>query len=256
MMSIILIENWNLYMNKVEKKYFFICILSCILTIITLISSFGIFIMHQKKYDVFDETCKSVLELKCVSQINETFGSAVCYSKGFLITNAHCVTYDYLSQKMEYDEIYVRCCNAEKYTRVNVYSYDIGRDIAILKYEKNELSCLPITMSENKPNFNDEVYAIGNALNHGISLTKGVVSIPSIYIKYDNNEKNVIQCDLVINEGNSGGALINKNGELIGITTFRLKDSSGSIIYGVCFCVPIEIVIEYYESCTEPISDN
>lgn len=62
------------------------------------------------------------------------------------------------------------------------------------------------------------------------------------------NERNVIQCDLIINEGNSGGALLDSKGRLIGITTFRLKDYSGNVIYGIAFCIPIRDVIDYLNS--------
>ena len=64
-------------------------------------------------------------------------------------------------------------------------------------------------------------------------------------IDYEDNIRNVIQCDLVINEGNSGGALLNERGELIGITTFRLKDSADEIIYGIAFSIPVNLVLSY-----------
>lgn len=82
-------------------------------------------------------------------------------------------------------------------------------------------------------------------MNHGIGITEGVVSLPQINIEYEDTIRNVIQCDLIINEGNSGGALLDERGRLIGITTFRLKDNMGNIIYGVAFCIPINMVIDY-----------
>ncbi|UKI50761.1 MAG: S1C family serine protease [Clostridium sp.] len=69
----------------------------------------------------------------------------------------------------------------------------------------------------------DKVYAIGNGMNHGIGINEGIISLPQVNIEYENNVRNVIQCDLIINEGNSGGALLDSKGRLIGITTFRLK---------------------------------
>lgn len=51
--------------------------------------------------------------------------------------------------------------------------------------------------------------------------------------------------DLIINDGNSGGALLNEYGELIGITTFRIKDSTGNPVYGIAFSVPINVAIAY-----------
>ena len=45
--------------------------------------------------------------------------------------------------------------------------------------------------------------------------------------------------------GNSGGALFNSNGALIGITTFRTKDTSGDVVYGIAYSIPIQLVIDY-----------
>ena len=52
----------------------------------------------------------------------------------------------------------------------------------------------------------------------------------------------------MINEGNSGGALLNEKGDLIGITTFRLKDSSYNVIYGMAFAIPINTVLSYLDA--------
>jgi S1-C subfamily serine protease len=93
--------------------------------------------------------------------------------------------------------------------------------------------------------FNDEVYALGNLNKVGVSLTKGVISNPKINVDYNGNTREVIQSDLVIAEGNSGGALVDDEGKLIGITTFRLKDGSNDTIYGICYSIPVNIVVEY-----------
>ena len=99
----------------------------------------------------------------------------------------------------------------------------------------------------NKISSGDIVYAIGNGMNHGIGITKGIISVPEVKIEYEDNIRDVIQADVIINEGNSGGALLNENGALIGITTFRLKDNNANTIYGIAFCIPINIVLNYYE---------
>ena len=92
------------------------------------------------------------------------------------------------------------------------------------------------------------MYAIGNLSNYGLSISKGIVSIPHINVTYNKITRNVIQCDLTISDGNSGGALVNSKGELVGLTTFRLKDQSNNIIYGISYCIPINIVLEYIEN--------
>lgn len=60
--------------------------------------------------------------------------------------------------------------------------------------------------------------------------------------KYDDKTRMVIQSSLNITEGNSGGALLDKNGCLVGITTFRIKDIKGDAVYGLAYSIPIDIV--------------
>ena len=91
----------------------------------------------------------------------------------------------------------------------------------------------------------EEVYAVGNASNYGIGIFKGIVSIPLINVVLDGVTRSVIQSDLTIAAGNSGGALLNARGELVGITTFRTKDNSGNVIYGIVYSIPINIVLEF-----------
>ena len=76
-------------------------------------------------------------------------------------------------------------------------------------------------------------------------MSEGIVGCPLININYNDTTRSVIQCSITIAEGNSGGALVNDNGNLIGITTFRTKDSSGNPIYGIAYCIPINTVLEY-----------
>ncbi len=85
-------------------------------------------------------------------------------------------------------------------------------------------------------------------MNYGISIAEGIVSAPGIEIEYEGMVREVIQIDINIASGSSGGALLDKNGKLIGITSFRLKDNKGDIVYGTGFAVPIDKVMEYVSS--------
>lgn len=82
----------------------------------------------------------------------------------------------------------------------------------------------------------------------GVGITEGIISLPEVNIVYEKVNRKVIQCDLTINDGNSGGALLNGEASLIGLTTFRLKDNSCNVIYGITFCIPIDLVITYLNS--------
>ena len=74
------------------------------------------------------------------------------------------------------------------------------------------------------------------------------MAVSHINVTYNETTRNVIQCDLTISDGNSGGALVDSKGKLIGLTTFRLKDQSNNIIYGISYCIPINTVMEYIEN--------
>lgn len=69
-------------------------------------------------------------------------------------------------------------------------------------------------------------------------LHRGVISSNKRNVIYNDKTINAIQTSLVINEGNSGGPVFNKNGELLGIISFRLKDKYGEVIQGVSFALP------------------
>lgn len=122
----------------------------------------------------------------------------------------------------------------------------VGIVVAILELEDKSVEFEKMNIGESTNlYFGQDVYAIGNAMNYGISITKGIVSTPMVNIEYDGNVREVIQSDLVIASGNSGGALIDKNGKLVGITSFRTKDNIGNVVYGYAYSIPIEKVIEY-----------
>lgn len=149
----------------------------------------------------------------------------------------------------EFDSILVRFVDEDNYREVSIVKYDLNLDIAVLKLNNIDRAITPIKLGDDrKLDSGDKVYAIGNLSNFGLSISEGVVAIPHINVTYNNYTRNVIQCDLTISDGNSGGALLNKNGKLIGITTFRLKDQSGNIIYGISYCIPINTVLEYIKN--------
>lgn len=94
------------------------------------------------------------------------------------------------------------------------------------------------------------VIAIGNALGYGQSVTVGVISALNRQVKVDNMSANMIQTDAAINGGNSGGALLNSNGELIGINSAKYSSNgytSGASIEGMGFAIPISDVSEIIE---------
>ena len=92
------------------------------------------------------------------------------------------------------------------------------------------------------------VLAIGNPYNLDFSVTAGIISALNREMTVDSTTYKVIQADCAINSGNSGGALVNSKGQVIGITTLKL---SGTGIEGVSFAIPINDTISIYKTLIE-----
>ena len=234
-------------MKKNNFIYYFVVIILLSLSSI----NFYTYLRRENKVtpeEIFKDATYSVVEVKASSNdVGESFGSAVFISKdGSLITNAHVVTYKLMDSYYEFENIQIRFAFENDYRTVSLIKYDLNLDISILKLNDTNCEFKPIAFADSKScESGNVVYAVGNLNNVGISMTKGIVSNPNINIEYNEKTRNVIQCDLVIADGNSGGALLNESGELLGITTFRLKDASQRIIYGICYCIPANAINEY-----------
>ena len=200
---------------------------------------------------IFEKASISVVELK--AQDGEdiiSYGTAELISKtGEFITNAHVVTYTKMGATTEFKEYFIRFTFETEYRAVELIKYDLALDLAVLKLKKTpkiKLKPIPIGNS-SKLKSGDKIYAVGNSQNFGIGISQGIIGIPLIEIEYSEQNRKVIQCDITIAEGNSGGALLDRNGKLIGITTFRTKDSKGNVIYGLAYCVPVDIALEFID---------
>ena len=154
-------------------------------------------------------------------------------------------------QMKEYRKLQIRLPVEESYRDVSLLRYNEELDIAILKLDNNQRKIKGLKIGNPKKlEYGDKVFSVGNMMNYGISIAEGIVSSPRIEIEYEGMVREVIQADINIAPGSSGGALLDKNGELIGITSFRLKDKAGDIVYGTGFAVPIDKVMEYVTSKT------
>ncbi len=162
-------------------------------------------------------------------------GSGFIISKdGYIVTNHHVIE--------DATKITVTLYNGKKYEAELVGS-DESNDIAVLKIDADDLA--PVTLgSSSSLEVGDDVAAIGNPLGElTFSLTKGVVSALDRTVTIENKVMTLIQTDTAINSGNSGGALFNMNGEVIGITNARCSSSgSGYSVDNLCFAIPIDSV--------------
>ena len=173
----------------------------------------------------------------------KTLGSGLIYSNsGYVITNTHVIK--------DADKIFVTLTGGEKFEAELVGSDDLT-DLALLKVNSSQL--LPVSNLGNSDNLKigEWVIALGNPLglfdlSYQPTATIGIISGLNIDFGLQENSyvyKDMIQTDASINEGNSGGPLINIFGEVIGINTFIMTGSNvkkGSI--GLAFSIPIHRV--------------
>lgn len=227
-----------------------------ILTALSIIVSVTALILHfipigepPSATEIYDSCLYNVVEVKAVSKkVGESFGTGEILSKdGKIVTNAHVVTFTRLGAVNEFENYYIRFSFEDDYRSASLEKYDTETDLAVLKLEDlTNLTLKPIAIGDSSAlKAGDNIYAVGNASNYGIGIFTGIISIPLVNIELDGLTRSVIQCDLTIAAGNSGGALLNEDGELIGITTFRTKDTSGNVIYGIVYCIPVNTVLEY-----------
>ena len=232
-------------LKKYDFKYFFV-LLILLTGIIFRVLSF--FMQTKTPEEIFDKSIQSVVELKASTEdIGESFGTGVFVKNdGTLVTNAHVVTYKEGGETYLFDNIQIRFSFEENYRKVALVKFDLEKDLAVLKLIDKNCKFKPVKFGDSsKLKAGENVYAVGNLSNVGISLTEGIISNPNINVEYNGKVRNAIQCDLTIAEGNSGGALFDEKGKLIGITTFRLKDNSKNVIYGICYQIPANEVVEY-----------
>ena len=165
-------------------------------------------------------------------------------SDGYVLTNFHVIENS--------SSITVTCYNGTSYD-AKLVGYDESNDIAVLKVDAQGLS--PVILgSSDKMNVGDSVVAIGNPLGElTFSLTAGTVSALDRQVTMSGGgTMNLIQTDCAINSGNSGGALFNLYGEVVGITNAKYSSSSsGASIDNIGFAIPIDGVRTIVESIIE-----
>jgi Do/DeqQ family serine protease len=155
-------------------------------------------------------------------------GSGVIVSaSGYILTNDHVVE--------ESDAIEVTL-NDGRHASAKVIGTDPDSDLAILKIELERLPVITLGNSDSLQ-VGDQVLAIGNPFGVGQTVTSGIVSALGRNQLGINTFENFIQTDAAINPGNSGGALVDVNGNLLGINTAIYSRSGGSM--GIGFAIPV-----------------
>ncbi len=170
----------------------------------------------------------------------EGTGSGVIISPdGFIVTNNHVIK--------DASEIEVTLSDNKTY-KAKLIGTDVNSDVAVIKIEADNLPFM-VFGDSNSVSLGEWVLAIGNPYNLGTTVTAGIVSAKGRDLKGNNKIENFIQTDAVVNPGNSGGALVNEKGELIGINTM-IFSMNGSYI-GYSFAIPSNIVRKIVDDILE-----
>lgn len=196
---------------------------------------------------VAEKVLPSVVGIKINYKVKSFFGTStaegagsgiILTEDGYILTNNHVISEESSSAFyaiQEASDIKVKLYNDDTEYTATVVGTDSYTDLAILKIEKDGLTPAVLGNSDNLK-VGEFVFAIGNPLGLDYSVTSGIISALDREVSSDGTTYYAIQTDAAINSGNSGGALVNTKGEVIGINTLKF---AGSGIEGVGFAIPI-----------------
>ena len=174
----------------------------------------------------------------------------------FILTNNHVVENS--------SELSVKFINDDSYD-AHVKGISERKDIAIVSVNKNEIKEETLKQvkianigNSNELKVGNGIIAIGNALGYGQSVTTGVVSALNREVSTDTYTQEMIQIDAAINGGNSGGALLNSKGEVVGINSVKYSSnySENASVEGMGFAIPISDVEEIIKKLINGENDN
>nr|WP_294610472.1 Do family serine endopeptidase [uncultured Gilliamella sp.] len=158
-------------------------------------------------------------------------GVIIDAEKGYIVTNNHVID--------NADKITIELNDGHEY-KAKLIGKDPQSDIALLKIDDaKKLTAIKLADSD-KLRVGDYAIAIGNPFGIGQTVTSGIISALARSGLNMNGFENFIQTDASINQGNSGGALVNLNGELIGINTAIIAPNGGNV--GIGFAIPSNMV--------------
>ena len=191
---------------------------------------------NNKLVSASEKSISSVVTISSTN--NQTYssnkngmGSGVIFSEdGYIVTNLHILSGNNIDVKLN---------NGKTYS-ASIIGIDKNADIAVLKISTDDL-LVPINFADSDNlKVGDKVLAIGNPYGIGTSVSSGIISATGR--DYGNPYLQLIQTDAAINPGNSGGALINENGNLIGINS-KIFSKTGAY-QGIGFAIPSNLVVQ------------
>lgn len=169
---------------------------------------------------------------------------------GYILTNNHIVNTASSSSYYEVgnaNKVIVYLYNDETEYLGTIVGTDEETDLAVIKIDKTDLTAAELGDSDSVQ-VGEFTMAVGNPLGMQSSVSSGMVSAVNRKVTSENKTYTLIQTDAAINSGNSGGALANSKGQIIGINTLKM---SGSGIEGMGFAIPINFAKPIFEQLIE-----
>ena len=172
-------------------------------------------------------------------------GSGIIISEdGYILTNNHVVDSSSASTYYEISEatsVKVTLYNDDTEYDAKIVGKDSQTDLAVLKIEKKDLTAAEFANSD-KVKVGEFAMAVGNPLDLGTTITCGVISAVNREVKDEQEGVNYVclQTDAAINSGNSGGALVNSQGQVIGVNTLKVSSTG---VEGIGFAIPINSTV-------------
>ncbi len=174
-----------------------------------------------------------------IGKVASTGSGVILSEDGYIVTNHHVIK--------NADKIQVVISNTKKSYNAELIGADPSSDLALLKIDCQNLTPIQFSSSD-EVEIGEWVLAVGNPFNLTSTVTAGIVSAKGRNINIVNNQfpiESFIQTDAAINPGNSGGALVNLNGDLIGVNTAIASKTGSYVGYG--FAIPSNIVSKIIE---------
>jgi len=168
---------------------------------------------------VYEKNLHSIVTVHVADQYGMSQGTGIVLTRdGYVITNAHVI---------EGADIAMVVLNDDAMYEAHLVGYSMEEDLAVLKIDAQDL--VPAEFGDSSLlRVGDSVSALGSPLGYRMTLTSGIVSAMDRELEIDGESMYLLQTDAAINFGNSGGALFNDRGQVVGVTTAKIVATDGS----------------------------